>query len=134
MEEEGTITETTMYHVEALQDGRWREVGLLASLASAQLMKGYTGTQSLVALPTRIFEVITTTTRVVRPVGAIPPAPLPAAAPAISGPAARAVAAVLGDRPRMATEDVIYVLQARGIEVSTRTVRRVRRQMRLGAA
>jgi len=67
MMDEGTITETvTMYHVEALQDGRWREVGLLASLESARLMRGWTGPQRISAAPTRIFEVTTETTRTLR--------------------------------------------------------------------
>ncbi len=67
--DEGTSTETiTMYHVEALQHGQWREVGLLSSLESAQLMKGWTGPRRIVAAPTRIFEVTTETTCTVRAV------------------------------------------------------------------
>ncbi len=51
----------------------------------------------------------------------------------ISGPAAKAAAKVLADRPHMATDDVVYVLAGQGIEVSGRTVRRVRQLLREGA-
>ncbi len=55
--------EITTYEVEAFEDGRWRNVGLFDTRGSAELMSGYRGTRSRVALPIRITEVTTTTSR-----------------------------------------------------------------------
>jgi hypothetical protein len=104
--ENGTET-TTEYQVEALENGAWR-----------------------------IFEVTTTrTVRAIETIGqpSIQP-PVSEDVPALQGRVATAVAKVLIERPRMATDDVIYVLAAQGLNVSGRSVRRVRQVLRRGRA